>query len=193
MSITLICKNDVCYKIVPPSRNSGRARLFCEEACRKRYNAKLTYQRQTSGKIFQGLRAVTEEGYPKVNRKKCTNAANAEKRVKEHGENCAGPGEYCPAKLHDAYNTKKMCLVRAVFTDDWLKLMYAEDGKEHAREMTTEDGMWIDDYNAMLRKQGVEKGETWDTVHDQRLVEESRRFIIAGGQKTIPEFPSADV
>ncbi len=193
MSVTLICKNDTCPNVIPPSKNSGRPRLFCNEACRKRYNASLYYQRQTSGKTFQGLRSVTEEGYPKVNRKKCMTADSAQKRVKEHGENCTKPGQYCQAKLHDAYNTKKMCLVRAVFTDDWLELMYAEDGKEHPREMTTKDGMWIDDYEALLRKRGIEAEGTPDAIHAQRLMEESRRFNVAGGKKPIPEFPSANV
>lgn len=192
MSMILICKNDRCPKVVPPSKNSGRAREFCEETCRKKYNARLTYQRQTSGKTFIGLRSVTKEGYPQVNRKKSLTAASAQKRVKEHGENCGKPGQYCQAKLHDAYNTKKLCLVRAVYTDDWLELMYGEEGKEHPREMTTEEGMWIDDYNAVLKAKGVEEGKEPDVVHYQRLDEENRRFNVAGGQRSIPEFPKAN-
>ncbi len=190
MSVTLICKNTTCYKVVPSSKNTGRPREFCEEACRKRYNASLYYRRQTSGKTFKGLKSVTEEGYPKVNRKKCLTAASAEKRVKEHGENCGGSGKYCQAKLHDAYNTKKMCLVRAVFTDDWLELMYEEEGKEHPREMTTKDGMWIDDHKAMLMKKGIGEGKTPDAIHAQRLVDENLRFSLAGGNRKIPEFPA---
>ena len=190
MSITLICKNDACHQVVPASKNSGRPRLFCEEVCRKRYNASLYYRRQTSGKVFKGLRSVTDDGYPQVNRQKSLDAKAAEKRVKEHGENCGGSGKYCQAKLHDAYNTKKLCLVRAVFTDDWLQLMYGEEGKEHPREMTTEDGMWIDDYEALMKARGVE--EEPNIIHEQRAMEESRRFSVAGGTRTIPEFPPSN-
>lgn len=190
---TVICKNDRCHRVVPPSKNSGRMREFCEEVCRKRYNARLTYQRQTSGNDFRGLRGFTPEGYPKINRKIAKNAMFAERRVKEHGENCKKTGEWCEAKLHDAYNRKKFCLVRAVFTDDWLELMYGEEGKVHEREMTTEDGMWIDDYKALLKATGLEVGKP-EEIHAQRAVNELKRFAAVGGMKSlsnkpIPEFP----
>ena len=180
---SIICKNDKCARVIPPSKNAGRPREFCEEKCRNRYNSRLNYQRQTKGSDFTGLKSVTSDGYPKVNRKPSPNTKAAEKRVKEHGENCIGPGEWCMAKLHDAYNTKKLCLVRAVFTDDWLQLMYADTEPDRPRDMTTEDGMWIDDYKTILAKNDLTDG-------DIVMIEEARRkkdlelFAEAGGIKS---------
>ena len=179
---TVICKNDLCASIVPPSKNSGRPRRFCTEKCRNRYNQRLNYKRQTKGGGFVGLRSVTE-GYPKVNRKMSPNLKAAERRVKEHGENCTGDGQWCQAKLHDAYNTKKLCLVRAVFTDDWLTLMYADTQPDRKREMTTEDGMWIDDFRALLEKSGIEENDV-KTVEELKAAKELEDFTTAGGMKT---------
>lgn len=180
MGIKLICKNDRCYQVVPGAANQGRPKEFCEEKCRKRYNARLSYQRATKGSSFTGLRMVIGSGYPKVTRKVSATAADAEKRVKEHGENCTGPGIMCQAKLKDAYNRNKFCLVRAVFTDDWLVLMYGEDGMPHEREMTTEEGMWKDDFNTMMEETGL-TGE--EAVHreEKKLEEELNAFQAAGG------------
>ena len=60
---TVICKNDKCFQVVPPSSNPGRAREFCNEGCRKRYNQRLSYQRATKGASFVGLRGITADGY----------------------------------------------------------------------------------------------------------------------------------
>lgn len=176
--LRVICKNDKCFNVVPPSKGSGRPREYCTERCRKRYNAALHYQRATKGSAFLGLRTVNDLGYPQVKRIKCKTAADAEKRVKEHGENCAGPGVYCQAKMYDAYNTKKLCLVRAVFSDDWVELMYAADGIVRERDMTTEDGMWKDDFKEMLEKQGIDPNNSMNT-----LAAEVAAFQAAGGQK----------
>jgi len=181
MKVTIVCKNDKCSEIVPPSKNTGREREFCNERCRKRYNQRLHYKRQTTGIGFVGLRSVTGEGYPVVNRRKSLTAKDAEKRVKEHGENCKAPGEWCLARLHDAYNTKKLCLVRAVFTDDWLELMYGEEGKVHEREMTTDEGMWLDDFKAM--QEAREKEGTVGLSTEAKEAEEVKAFEAAGGQR----------
>ena len=181
---TVICKNDQCYKVIPPSKNEGRPREFCEERCRNRYNARVYYRRQTKGSDFVGLRSVTAEGYPKVNRKPSPNTKAAEKRVKEHGENCTKDGEWCSAKLHDAYNTKKLCLVRAVFTDDWLHLMYADTEPNRERDMTTEDGMWKDDFKKLLEKSGV-TGDDVKTEKEVRHRKELDTFAAAGGNRSV--------
>lgn len=177
---TIICKNDKCFRVVPPSKNKGVPRLFCEERCRNRYNARLNYQRQTKGASFLGLRNVTNDGYPKVNRKISPDAKVAERRVKEHGDNCTGPGKMCEAKLHDAYNTKKLCLIRAVFTDDWLELMYGEEGKVKEREMTTPDGMWKDDFKARLAKSNMTE-EDVKTIAGIQEKKDREAFTAAGG------------
>lgn len=177
MDKRIICKNDRCFEVVPPSKNLGRPREFHNELCRKRYNARLHYQRQTDGASFTGLRTVTDLGYPKVTRIMSKTATDAERRLKEHGENCTGPGQYCQAKLRDAYNRKKLCLVRAVFTEDWLQVLYAEENKPYTREMTTEDGMWKDDYQEVLAKLG-----TSQDPRKQREDEELAAFVAAGGQ-----------
>lgn len=178
----VICKNDRCPELVPEGKNSGRPKEFCNERCRRRYNARLYYKRATSGVPFAGLKGVTSMGYPVITRRKPLTAREAEKRVKVHGENCAKKGEWCQAKLHDAYNTKKLCLVRAVFTDDWLELMYEEEGRERKRDMTTEDGMWIDDYNEMMRKSGLSEPIQID--------DSSSPLAMPERGKVIPEFPS---
>lgn len=181
---TIICKNDLCSKVVPVSKNSGREREFCEERCRNRYNQRLNYKRQTKGSTFVGLRSVTA-GYPKVNRKPSPNTKAAERRVKEHGENCAGPGIWCEAKLHDAYNRNKLCLVRAVFTDDWLTLMYADTEPDRPREMTTEDGMWIDDFKKLLAHSNITEDDV-KTVAELKIARELEEFTAAGGMKRSP-------
>ena len=181
MKVTIVCKNDKCFEIVPPSKNAGREREFCNERCRKRYNQRLHYRRATEGIGFVGLRGVTGEGYPVVNRRKPLKAKDAEARVKQHGESCMAPGQWCQAKLHDAYNTKKLCLVRAVFTDDWLELMYAAEGKVHEREMTTEGGMWIDDFKKM--QEAREAQGVVGLSSEAKEAEEVKAFELAGGQR----------
>lgn len=181
---TIICKNDKCAKVIPVGKNTGRPREFCEERCRNRYNSRLNYQRQTKGSNFIGLRSVTDQGYPKVNRKPSPNTKAAEKRVKEHGENCIGSGEWCMAKLHDAYNRKKLCLVRAVFTDDWLQLMYADTEPDREREMTTEDGMWIDDYKDILAKSKLTDGDVV-MMKEQKQKRNLEAFADAGGNRVL--------
>lgn len=187
MDVTIICKNDRCFEVVPASKGSGRKREFCNEKCRKRHNQRLAYKRATTGRSFMGLRGLTTEGYPQVHRKKSLTTATAEARVKEHGENCGASGEWCPAKLRDAYNTKKLCLVRAVFTDDWLELMYSAEGKVREREMTTDEGMWIDDFKAMLEKAG-HTTESIDLIKTKRIADEHEAFDRAGGGRTLEEF-----
>lgn len=177
----IICKNDLCSHMVPASKNSGRQREFCQEVCRNRYNARLYYKRQTKGATFTGLRNVVD-GYPRVKRKPSPDVKAAERRVKEHGENCTGPGEWCKAKLHDAYNMNKLCLVRAVFTDDWLQLMYADTEPDRERDMTTEEGMWKDDFQAMLAKSGITETDI-KTVDELTVRKELDAFAKAGGMK----------
>lgn len=180
MSIQLICKNDRCFEVVPAVANAGRPREFCTEKCRKRYNARLNYQRATKGSSFAGLRGIIGGGYPKVNRRMSATAKDAERRVKEHGDNCGGDGVMCKAKLSDAYNRKKFCLVRAVFTDDWLELMYKEDGMVHERDMTTSEGMWQDDFRAMMEENGL-TGVEATQLKEKQQTEELRVFNAAGG------------
>lgn len=185
---TVICKNDRCPEIVPEGRSTGRPKEYCTERCRRRYNARLYYKRATSGIPFAGLQSLTSMGYPFITRRKSQTTKEARKRLQEHGENCKKAGEWCPAKLHDAYNRKKLCLVRAVFTDDWLELMYAEEGKVHEREMTTPDGMWIDDYNEMMKKSGFDI----ESANDAQVREFKKEAMstMRGTNRPIPEFPS---
>ena len=182
---TIICKNDQCSNIIPPSKNQGRPREFCEERCRNKYNARLYYQRQTKGSDFTGLRTVTRQGYPRVNRKPAPDAKAAERRVKEHGENCTAPGVWCQARIHDAYNTKKLCLVRAVFTDDWTKLMYADTEPDRPRDMTTEEGMWIDDHKELLAKSNMTDPDVV-MMKERRTRMELEEFAKAGGSRNPP-------
>lgn len=41
-----LCKNPRCTRIVPPSRNKGRERLFCSMRCQRRYHSLQYYYRQ---------------------------------------------------------------------------------------------------------------------------------------------------
>jgi len=129
-----------------------------------------------------GLTAVTALGYPKVNRKIAPNQAAAEKRFKEHTRNCGKPGEICPAKLWDVYDHKKLCLIHAVFSEDWLQYLREAPGftilGPYEREMTTKDGMWKDDHRAELRSQGLTE-EDLETATQMEAV----RFNEAGGRK----------
>ncbi len=189
----VFCKNDRCHKLVPEGKNSGRPKEYCNERCRRKYNARLYYKRAVSGLPQPGLKSTTEFDYPIVTRRIPQTAKEAEKKVKEHGENCGKTGEWCQAKLHDAYNKKKLCLVRAVFTDDWLVLMYEEEGKTHEREMTTKNGMWIDDWKATVEKSGQPDPFETRGMQNEKDAEE---FAVAGGtridtSKAIPEFPSS--
>ena len=78
--------------------------------------------------------------------------------------------------------TKKVCLVKAVFDDDWEGYMWASVQPDRGRQTTTLEGMWLGDYAEMVAKAEA-RGETIVTPA-AKLAEEIEAFEAAGGQKT---------
>lgn len=169
-----ICKNDRCSMLVPPSKNPGRPRDFCSDKCRRRYNARLQYQRE-AGKEGGGLVFVNALGLAQVNRRISVTAKAAEQRYKSHLLACALHGGPCPARV-DPYGRKKLCIVAAVFADDWSQLKDAEEGKPVRRYATTQDGMWTSDVSPEHRKLLEERGAA-----STFMTPEAREAALAAG------------
>jgi hypothetical protein len=149
-----ICKNDRCSKLVPPGKNPGKPRLFCEPACARRYHARAYYQRG-QGKAGAGLIFVNELGQAQVNRRIALTAKAADQRWKMHLALCEFSGGRCTA-ISDPYGRKRLCLIAAVLGDDWTQLKDVEEGKPVKRHSTTQDGRWLADLSE-AEKTGVEK------------------------------------
>jgi hypothetical protein len=71
-------------------------------------------------------------------------AAQAEERYKKHHESCPlnndGP---CPG-ARDAYGLDRLCILKAVYLEDWNQLRAKEKGLDpYIRYLTTEDGYWL--------------------------------------------------
>lgn len=157
-----LCKNDKCNKIVPPSKNVGRPKLFCEHRCAMRYSSR-TYGKRERAKA--GGKTYVEEGPDgkalQVQRVKPKSVAVAEARYKMHiqrPENLLqairdrpcpmGTEESswkCPAQAFgDYYSKDRLCLVYAVFVDDWKEAMAMAEHRPYTRQWTTHDGYWYD-------------------------------------------------
>lgn len=169
-----LCKNDRCSKLVPPSKNPGVARQFCEPRCRRRYYARKQYE-QLSGSGAQGM--VLHDGVAWFNRTISVSAKKARIRLDQHNADCpfSTSGGACPARW-DTYNRKKLCLIRAVLDEDWGQLMAAEAGRGFERELTTVDGRWVSDT------------PTSDLVQEARgkftMTEEEKAAFIEAGAAT---------
>ena len=69
--------------------------------------------------------------------------------------------------------------------------MYSAEGKVREREMTTDEGMWIDDFKDMLDKAG-HTTESVDLIKEKRIADEHEAFDRAGGGRTLEEFDRAE-
>ncbi len=160
--IIRLCKNDRCNKIVPPSKNVGRPKLFCERRCAMRYSSRVYSKRE---RAKAGGKTYVEEGPDgkalQVQRVKPKNVAVAEARYKMHiqrPENMLEAirdrpcpmgteesGWKCPAQaFQDFYSKERLCLVYAVFVDDWKEATALTEHRPYTRQWTTHDGYWYD-------------------------------------------------
>lgn len=152
-----ICKNDRCHNIVPPRRDGqrGRPREYCTTRCQRRHHARLAYQREQSagsGQLF-----INDFGRAQISRSMPRSAAAAEKRYKEHLAYCPIHERPCPA-VADPYGRKRICLIAAVFVEDWMQLRDAERGRPlRPRVSTTRDGSWMADLTPEERKAELER------------------------------------
>ena len=174
---TPLCKNDKCSKLVPPSKNPGLKRLFCEPACARRYHARAYYQRG-QGKAGAGLVFVNDKGQAQVSRRMSTVAKAAESRLKMHLAMCDLHKGRCPA-ISDPYGRKRLCIVAAVLGDDWTQLKDTEEGKPVKRHATTQDGRWLVDLSPEERA-GVETKEAVPSI-----TEEARQAALTAGAGTV--------
>lgn len=181
MADILICKNDRCGRVVPPSRNPGRPRLFCSTMCARRYHARMAYQRER-GTRGDGMLYVNDYGHAQIHRQLPTGASLAKKRLVEHNQNCAvsKTGGLCPA-YYDVYDKKRLCLIHAVFNEDWSQMMAAEDGLPFKRTVTTEDGRWMEDDEKERRLLAAGYGLPQENGAPPTIEEKLTEFVEAGG------------
>ena len=172
----IVCKNDRCVNIVPTRKTPGRPKEFCSTRCRKRFNARQNYERET-GAAGSGLIRIVN-GYPQVFRKKAPSLKAAQTRFHKHLEDCSiSDGPICKARLWDVYDRKKACLIHAVLGDDWGYWLNEVDHKTYQRKTTTEDGYWISDAEKLVAA-GIRT--TVEPEVDPRVA----AFLEAGGGKT---------
>lgn len=181
----LLCKNNRCSAVVPPSKNPGRPRVFCTNRCARRYHARMAYQREAGGR-GDGMMFVNDFGHPQVKRVMPQSAKLAKQRFTEHLHDCAvsTTGGLCPA-YYDPYDKKALCLIHAVLNEDWEQLMKAESGLSFERKVTSADGRWLTDNEreqAVVRAalDGAQTGATVATKTREQVLQE---FVDAGGAK----------
>jgi len=170
-----ICKNDKCSKLVPPSKNPGKERLFCTTRCARQFHARRQYQKETAAApVF-----VNDLGQAQVNRRMSRTSKAADQRYKAHLVHCFFHRGPCPARS-DPYGRKRLCLVAATFIDDWTQLMDAEEGKVGKRYATTVDGRWIADLTE-AEMAAIDR----QTGGDGYMTEDVRQAALAAGAGTV--------
>ncbi len=173
-----LCKNDRCTNVVGESKNSGVKKLYCHPACARRHHSRMAYQRE-AGNTGDGMLQVDAQMRAQLHRRIPASIKIAETRFKAHLDDCMiarrrGGNAECPARF-DVYDRKKLCLIHAVFNDDWAQMMAAADGRPAPRGMTTIDGHWLSD---------VENPELAASLSLKGVSEEEAKidaFIAAGG------------
>lgn len=138
-----VCQNDTCINLVTPSRNPGVTKLYCTTRCQRRQASRNAYKKD------QGIddKLHLEEGVEVLYRKMPSAATIAEARYKMHLMRCPKGAdrfsEYgrCPGR-NDPYAKAKLCLMQAVFLEDWNTLRRREKGIPYERELTTVTGTW---------------------------------------------------
>ena len=180
-----MCKNDRCTNIVPESKNPGVKRVYCNTRCARRHHARLAYQREVGGDGV-GMLVVDENMLPRVNRIFPRSEKLAEARFKAHNSDCVlAHGQDCAARF-DVYDRKQLCLLHAVFNEDWGQWMAASQGKPFQRVMTTRDGYWQSDVRQLRGPEPL----ALPTKHGDESEEMIRAFSAAGGG-TVSSVPDA--
>lgn len=137
----VVCRNETCSNMVPPSRFRGKPRVYCSLRCSTQHWSREYYRRRT-GKTGDGLyKTINDQPY--ISRIKPPTAQAAETRFKNHLEKCAVHGGKCPARF-DPFDLKRECLMHAVLREDWDEIRRAGKGMVFTRRVTTDNGFWID-------------------------------------------------
>jgi len=181
---TPICKNDRCSALVSPSKNSGVKKVFCSTRCARRYHSRLQYERE-AGPGGQ-LVFVNTCGEAQVSRRLSPTSKAARQRLELHLKACALHKGPCPA-IGDPYGRRKLCLIAAVFGDDWGQLRDSEEGKPVKRHSTTRDGRWLDDLTTEERTAETENVPKWEISEEQR-----QTALLAGAAKVTDPWNGRD-
>ena len=156
--VTQLCANDRCTNLVPPSKNPGIERIFCDPICARRYHQRLYSARNAYG--VGSLERNRETGEQvQFNRRRPDTLAKAETRYHAHIQRPEPDGEpvcpnatdetrgRCPAHiLGDYYSQKRLCLIYAVLVEDMKEQAAKSRGEFYYRQWTTPDGRWKEDF-----------------------------------------------
>lgn len=176
-----LCKNDRCSKLVPPSKNAGVPKLFCEPRCARRFHSRQQYSRDT-GAAGSGMLFVNSLGQAQVNRRISLTSKAADARLRTHLTFCGLTGGPCPSRT-DPYGRQRQCLVGAVLSDDWSQLKDTEEGKPVRRYATSQDGRWLVDLSTVEK----EKAESPVKPTEYILSPEEREEAYLSGALRRPE------